>query len=202
MPKRKRYLNNARKIKITLLCILGVAILIIIGILGVKELQKNTKIQQERSVLSKTLKDVTKLYDNFKDTTDTYQQEVVQEPENKCTEISSKSPDPDYTCGTRGEVRFIESNEMAFTDLSNELEKAINAKVFEIKQVYPVSESSLYNGLTMQINMMHRETGRVCSIDGHFLRVIESFTDKPRLSVYSFNCSLNTSEKIFPEEAS
>lgn len=203
MPKQtktQRHTTPSRKtiVQIVLISIIILVVVFVGGKMVLDSRIEQQKIDQQRSTLTQTLADITKLYDKFI-ASDNQRLMITRAPENRCSETSSKSVDKLYTCGTRASISYPGAEESSFISTSNVLSEAVT-EPFTIVDIDDIHEDELYNALNMQLTLTHNDTGQICYVFGKFYRDQTSFTGGPNEIRYSFHCNLNTSQPIFELE--
>lgn len=197
--KSTRTTKNRSVIRLVIWSILGILVVCLVGKAIIDENTKQQTIKQQTLTYNQTLADITTLYDNFAQSNG-YQEEKTRQPENRCSEHSSKDTAKIYTCGTRGEMRVAHSSKEDLVTKLGELKEMVDTNAFEVSKYDTVQDGSFLADAGGQLTMVHKKTSQECYISGTFYNEVRPFTASSDMTIYSFNCNFDTRNQIFELE--
>lgn len=195
MSKQKQkivLINNPKKLILISFSLFAVILIVyILCAYGFKKIEDSKILKEEQSILNQSLVEVKDVYYKFANMIPG-SKEYTQEPQNLCSEISSKSIDKDYGCGNRSEIKFSSVDEVTYTTVNNKINDIYkqNNSFKNINIEQPV-EVDYKNGKSGSINSTFRNSGLRC--------FLSSFYDRDaQLATFNIGCSLIAQEAIFP----
>lgn len=193
MPKQNKdaRTKKQKRFKLILLITAAILALALIGYAVAKEVSKYYQEEQQKQTFTETLADINKIYNEFANS-NSYQKEYTQRPENKCSEIGSKSWTKEFSCGTRASLQVSRINEAEAQQLTEGL-KGIISSNGELSAIKPatITESTSFNGFAFELDFEHEKVNAECSSSAVYER------DKDIMSV-DIDCTKINTIQPFP----